>query len=126
MTDAELALLTAAGGTLAALGRWAVGLWAAVRREDIMATKETAALQRAESGRMVEALLEQARSNATLAGKLEGLAAKLDMLLDWPRERTPVEGHCDADLESERTAERRRRTAPRGYRPPRPGEHDDH
>lgn len=131
MTEPELAVVSAAGAGLGWIFRWAVALWATVRREEVEASKVTAAAQRAESGRMVEALLAQARSNAELggtierskvelAGKFDQLAAKID---DW-RERTPVEGvpvaRDDAFTSerpaSERDARRRLRTVPHGHR----------
>jgi len=137
MTDPELALLGGGAGTTIVAGciafaRWAMALWATVRREDIATAKETAALQRAESARMVEALLESARSNEALAGehaksiallcgKLDLLAARIDSI-GW-REQTPVE----IPALREPSERNRLRTPPRGsYRPPRPGEHDDH
>lgn len=132
MTDPELAILTAAGGTIVAFARWAVGLWATVRREGIEAAKLAAAQTSADSERMVQALIEQARSNAELAGKLEALSDKLDTLLGL-RERTPVElprAAPNGEFGAERPpSDRGRRRAagerPSGYRPPRPGEHDD-
>jgi len=134
MTDTELATLaTAAGGALVAFCRWAVRLWATVRREAIDAAKAAAArreafeagvaaAQRADNERMVEALLEQARSNTALAGavvgKLDQLATKLDTLVDW-RDRQPP-------LDEDELRRRRARTAPNGVRMPRPGtNHDD-
>lgn len=117
MTEAELVTLVTAAGTAAAAGlRWAVRLWAAVRREAIAASKEAAAQQRADNERMIEALLAQARSNAELAGKLDQLATKLDTIVEW-RERTPTD--------FEEPPSRRARTNPHGYRPPRPGGHHD-
>lgn len=57
-----IALIT---GLLAAVGgfcKWAVGIWATVRREHI------------------EALIGQATSNERLAARIEGLSARLDTL----------------------------------------------
>jgi len=139
LTDTQLvALITAGAGGLVAFLRWVVIVWATIRREDISAAKENATLQRADGARMVDALLAQTRSNAELAGTLERsnailvgridqLTLKLDTLVEW-RERTPVEGH-PLQVTDEHPSERRRavrlQTAPRGYRPPKPGGHDD-
>jgi hypothetical protein len=137
MTEPELAVLasaiTAGCAAFAAFAKWAVGQWATVRREDIVATRDTAAAQRADTtaavsaqradgARMVEALLEQAKSNTAVIGKMGELMTKLDTLVEW-RERTPVEGYPVVD---EHSSERRRvGTAPRGYRPPKPSDHND-
>lgn len=129
------------GGALAALVwflRWAVTLWATVRREDIVATAATAAAYAAQGERMISALQAQATSNAVLAGRIEAsnamligelnkLAIKLETLVDW-RDRTPVEGmpitRDDAFTSerpaSERDARRRLRTVPQGHRTPKP------
>lgn len=141
-TELLVTIATAAGGGLVAFCRWAVRLWAAVRREGIEAAIKaaarreafeaaTAAAARADNERMVDALLEQARSNAALAGeharsttqlvgKLDQLATKLDTLVDW-RDRTP------APIDDEEARRRSRRTAPNGIRAlSRPGtNHDD-
>lgn len=122
MSDvAMIGLLGTAGTALIAFLRWAVALWATVRREDISASKETAKLQREEGARMIDALLAQARSNAELGGKIEALGSKIETLVTW-RDRTPVPVDMD---EIDRPPSQRSRTNPRGYRPPRPGEHDD-
>jgi hypothetical protein len=121
MTEAELVtLITAAGAAIAGGARWALRLWATVRREAIAAAKEASAAQRADNERMIQALLEQARSNAQLAGRIDQLTTKLDTLVEW-RDRTPVEGYPAVD---EHPSERRNRTNPHGYRPPARG-HDD-
>jgi hypothetical protein len=143
VTDPELALLSSlsggAGLTLAGVIRWAVGLWATIRREDIAAQKEAAALKRAADERNVDrhiatvdriAALVDEHTAKDLAAQAEvkqavvRLEAKLDATLDW-RERTPV---GDEPGFSDRPASERRRgaarTAPRGYRSPRSGEPD--
>lgn len=117
MTDPELAVLagaiTTGGGAILAIARWAVGLWAQVRREDIEATRETAAAQRldaqrsdeaqrADGARIREALVEQAKSNAAVIGTIGKLMIKIDTLIEW-RERTPPP--------DETPSERRRRNA---------------
>lgn len=86
MSDATITALAGAGtALLAAIGtflRWAVKLWADIRREAIKAESEASAhqrqhnerlleLQRQDNARMREALVEQSRSNATLVGKLD-------------------------------------------------------
>lgn len=124
------------GGALAVVVmffRWAMALWAEVRREDIAAGKETAAAARETSSTMVAALLAQARSNEQLAGehakstlmlsgKIDALIVKLDTIADW-RERTPVEGIplvSDDAFTNPRPgsdrARRRLRTVPQGHR----------
>jgi hypothetical protein len=84
MSDAAItALIGAAGAVLTAIGafaRWALQLWAQVRREGIVAAQAESAHQREDNDRMINALLEQARSNTQLAGKLELVASKLDTL----------------------------------------------
>lgn len=127
MTDGEIfaavaALATAAGGGVMTLGRWLGGVWRDIRREEIAAAKETAAAQRAGEQRMVDALIKQAESNGALAiaqthlgHKIDGLSSQLYELA----ERTPVEPIPRVG------DQRRARTNPHGYRPPRPGEHDD-
>lgn len=139
MTDAQIGILASAiTGGLSALAlflRWAVGVWATVRREDILSTKETAAAQRADAARideaqradgavMRQALVEQAKSNIAVMGAIREVVLKIDTLVEW-RERTPVEGY-PVPAPDEHPSERRRiRTAPQGYRPPRPGDHHD-
>lgn len=144
--------ITAGAGALSVAGRWALRLWAQVRRESIVAAADAAAkreafeaaaaaAQRADNARMVEALIEQARSNAALVGelaksnailggKLDHVAGKLDRLVEQ-REWTPVDGIEKQDLEDSQTrgaASRRARTPALGrpgYRPPRAGTHND-
>lgn len=113
------ALITATGAVLAAtlkLIHWAVKEWASVRREAIKAEAEAAAeqrahnerlleLQRGDNARMREALLEQARSNAALVGKLDLIAGGLEA------------------LRAERDADARVRRSSNGSRSPL-GEHD--
>jgi len=134
MTDGEIVTaIIGAGGAIGTgvltLGRWLGGIWRDIRREEIAAANANASAQRAESSRMVDAMLEQARSNATLAaahgqlaGKIDGLSHQLDSLV----ERTPVDFEVPPTKPLGRVAgDRRARTNPQGYRPPRPGEHDD-
>lgn len=116
MTEAELvAIITAAGTAIAAGLRWALRLWATVRREAIVAQAAAAAQASADHRQMIEALIAQARGMAELGGKIESLAGRLDMLVEW-RERTPVDPDDD---------HRRHRTNPHGYRPPRAGGRND-
>jgi len=142
MTEPELAVVTAGGGGLAWILKWAVGLWAEVRREDITARKEAAvtaaasakeqaAIAKETNATMVSALLAQARSNEQLAGeharstlmlsgKIDALLVKLDTIAEW-RERTPVEGvPITRDTDSERDVRRRLRTVPQGHRAVKP------
>jgi len=144
MTEPELAVVTAAGGGLAWILKWAVGLWAEVRREDIAArkdaattaaaaAKEAAVLAKETNATMVAALLAQAKSNEQLAGeharstvmlsgKIDTLLTKLDTLVEW-RERTPVEGiPITRETDSERDVRRRLRTVPQGHRAIKPEE----
>lgn len=65
--------VVAGGGGGGALLRWVVLEWAKVRREAIVADRE-------DNTRMVEALIAQAASNATLCEKLDGLSSKLDAI----------------------------------------------
>lgn len=108
----------ALGGGLAGLGRWALRLWADVRREGIAAAIIAAAKREAfegaiaaaasrDSARMVDALLAQATSSTALAGAQAALTQRIDQLsskLDGiarDREWTPVEGmpaeHADPE-----------------------------
>ncbi|MCA1833048.1 MAG: hypothetical protein ABR520_11300 [Mycobacteriales bacterium] len=118
MTEAELVTLITAGGTAIAAGlRWALRLWATVRREAIAAAAASAAQASADHRQMIDALIAQARSMAELGGKIEALAVRLDAFIER-RERTPVEFDDD-------TRPPRHRTNPHGYRPPRAGGRDD-
>lgn len=148
MTEPELAVVSAAGAGLGWIVRWAVGLWAEVRREDIAsrkdaaiaaaaAAKEAAEIAKETNATMVGALLAQAKSNEQLAGehargtlmlsgKIDALLVKLDTIAEW-RERTPVEGVPIEDFSSERPSSRPRqrlRTVPQGHRVPRT-DHDE-
>lgn len=95
METPDIAIITGAGGglaALAALGRWAVGLWATVRREGIEATRvlterqiaaaaAAAALARADNERMVSALLASATAQTALAGKIDQLPEMLALVI---------------------------------------------
>ncbi len=136
MTDQEIGLattvLTGAGAGLAIVTRWAVALWATIRREDIAAAKEAATLKREADARMSErhlaamdrlAIMVDDHTAKDLAAQAEvkivvaRIDAKLDAVIDW-RERTPVPP-------IEESASTRRRTAPHGNRLPPRGGHDD-
>lgn len=120
LSDAEIGTaITALIGGLAALGRWAVRLWATVRRETIEADDKRAARQReydlegrqalnASNERMTQALIAQATSSTTLAGEIKTLREQLDRI-EW-RELTPV---GDAVPRRPTTSD-----DSRGYRPP--------
>lgn len=143
MTPGEIVgLITGVLGTggLGAALRWAVRLWAQVRREAIAAEKDRTGQQRADTARMVDALIANARgsaelageiakSNAILSGKLDTVTEKIDALVEW-RERTPVEGFPLVEPPPTREpSERRTRTrtpvqSPT-FRPARPGTHHD-
>jgi hypothetical protein len=135
-------------GTIAAIsavavpaGRWGLKLWAEVRREEVAAAiaaaakreafetalaKDSAAL----SERMIEALLEQAKSSAAMAGKLDELGRKLDHVKVDVHERTPVEPiPVPRPPRDETPSERRKRVRTplqlTGYRAPTHGGRDD-
>jgi hypothetical protein len=143
MDTPDIALIGGAGGglaALAALGRWAVGLWATVRREGMEATKvlaerqiaaaaAAAALARADNERMVGALLESAKAQTSLAGKIDQLPEMLALVIaearnqrsepfERPeREVTPQSIPIRASTASEASERRRRRrvrTPPHG------------
>jgi len=112
------------GGGLAGLGRWALRLWADVRREGVAAAVVAAAKREAfegaiaaaasrDSARMVDALLAQATAAATLASAQAALTARIDQLstkLDLiakEREWTPVEGMPVERTEPEESASTR-------------------
>ena len=86
MSDAVIAAIIGGIGTaltgLGALIRWAVKVWAQVRREAIKADREEAALQREEAARNRDALIEQARSGATLVSSNAMLAGTVNELRD--------------------------------------------
>lgn len=143
MSPELLTILGTAATAVIAFARWALRLWATVRREAIEATKASAA-QAVEAHksvaaqasldhqRMIEALVGQARSMAELGGKIDTLGRTLEGIAEWQRERTPVEGYPrpepeDLAVEVPRGTTRARpiRTAPYGYRPPKPGDHND-
>jgi hypothetical protein len=144
MSPELITLLGAVGTALLAFARWALRLWAQVRREQmaaaeraaeraIEAQKAVAAQASADHQRMIAALIGQAESMAHL-GVYPPISTKLDTLVDW-RERTPVEGYPRVDIDEtelngERTpsrpgSKRALRTNPQGYRPPKPGDHND-
>ncbi len=137
-------------GTIAAVSavalpgaRWALNLWAAVRREGIAAAASR------DNARMVDALLAQATAAATLAGAQAALSQRIDQLsgkLDTiakEREWTPVEIQPVERVDSEESASNRAptsdsqrsrgrlRTVPKGvplsagWRAPRPGTNHD-
>lgn len=121
MTDGEIAtavagVLTAAGGSVLGLGRWLGGVWRDIRREEIAAAKESAAAQRAQTDRMVDAMVESSRASATLSGKVDALGDRIAHLFELYAEPT-----------STKTTGRfrRERTNPQGFRPSRPGDHHD-
>jgi hypothetical protein len=144
VTDAEIGLattlLTAAGGSLAVVTRWAVGLWATIRREDIAATKESAALKREQDARLVErqiatidrvAILVDEHTARDLAAQAEvkqaivRVEAKVDSALDWRERFTPLEMQAVDPPERRDRIKTAPQGYPQGYRPPRPGGHDD-
>lgn len=103
MTDLESGAV--ATGLVTALGvfaRWAVRLWAQVRRETIEADDKRAAQQRqfdlegrqalhASNERMTQALIAQATAQTQLAGEISSLREQLDRI-EWRSENTPVSG----------------------------------
>ena len=102
MDTPDLAIITGGGAGLAALGRWAVGLWATVRRESmdtaklvserqIAAAAAAAAIQRADNERMVSALLESAKAQTALAGKIDQLPRLLALVIAEASNRSPSE-----------------------------------
>lgn len=121
-------VMLALGGGLAGLGRWALNLWATVRRETIAAAIVSAAKREAfeaaiaaaasrDSARMVDALLAQATSSTTLAGAQAALTQRIDQLshkLDGiakDREWTPVEIQPVERVEPEESASSRAPTS---------------
>lgn len=77
-TQAIIALVTAAAGGLVGFAKWALSLWAAVRREAIAAAKETAVNSREDNEKRTAALIEQAKANVVLAERIDELGGKLD------------------------------------------------
>jgi hypothetical protein len=117
-----LGALGSAGTAIVVFLRWAVTQWTTVRREDIEATKATAAAQRAESGRMVDALLAQATSNAVLGGRIEasnalltGKLGELALRLDTVLDSRDFDDRRD-ERRSPSETRRRLRTVPHGHR----------
>jgi hypothetical protein len=114
MTESEIAgLITLGAGGVAAFARWALRLWATVRREGIASAKENSAAQRADNERMIEALVEQARSNAALAAAHADLATSVERL-SQRLDRLEVRGTYDEWAErtpTERLRDRQVRTA---------------
>lgn len=146
------ATIAAIGTGLMGFGRWALRFWegerqaarvaaaaaaaaataasvaGAARRE--MFEAQLASAARADGDRMIAALLESARGNAALAGKVDALTGKLDTLGGQVFETissvsNPV---VSGNLQRHRAAGRVR-TDPMGYpqmiREPRPGSHHD-
>jgi len=113
MTDAQFGLLISAVvaglGGIAATIRWAVG-------------------------RVTNAIDDNTASNRELskaqidyAAAMAGMGAKLDHVSNWVHAHTPI-GMDEVDepyTSPERERRDRIKTAPHGYRPPRPGGHDD-
>lgn len=113
MTDAQFGVLIAAvvaglGGIAAAI-RWSVG-------------------------RVTKAIDDHTVSNVKLseaqiayAAAMAGMSAKLDHVANWVHAHTPLEMEAADEPYTSPERERRDRikTAPHGYRPPRPGGHDD-
>lgn len=129
MTDVEV--ITNGGGIVAVLAflRWAVGLWATVRREDIDATTKSATADRESGARQVDRQVAAIdRINATVnehtTRDLEAQAvvreavarveAKFDAAIDW-LERTPPPGDVDLDRPPSERRRRRLRTVPEGH-----------
>jgi hypothetical protein len=83
MTDAQaiIGLITAAAGGIGVFLRWALALWATVRREEMCAAKEAAALVREDTRERTAALIEQAKANVALAERIDELGGKLDTVL---------------------------------------------
>jgi len=136
VTSAELAILasiaTGIGAGLLAFSRWAVGLWAQIRREDIAATTARATADRdadaRQSDRQVAAIdriaatvndhtARDIAAQAEVKQAVVRVEAKVDAALDW-QERTPV-GDVGDDRPpseySERRPRRRLRTVPEGH-----------
>lgn len=81
MIDAQyIALITALAGAAIGFCKWAVGLWAAVRREGIEESRRAADVKSLDDGRMIAALVGQATSNAVLTGRIDALTAQLNAL----------------------------------------------
>lgn len=100
-----IAALAAAGAALLAFARWALGLWATIRREDISAAKDRAALDREAAIRVTDRQIaaidriaaqvsdHTARDIAAQAEVKEAvvrLEAKVDTVLDWQERTTPA------------------------------------
>jgi len=147
VTDGEITLaasvLSGAGIGLAAVTRWAVSLWATIRREDIAQQKENATLKREADARLVERQIQSIdrisqlvdehtakdlAAAADVKATIVRVEAKVDAALDWRERFTPVEMQAVDPYAADRPPSERRdriKTAPHGYRPPRPGGHDD-
>lgn len=74
MSETTVAFLTALVPVVGVFVRWMLRLWATVRREAIISAAKTA-------DRNIEAILEQARSNALLAAKTDQLIDSNQALL---------------------------------------------
>jgi len=137
MTSAELAVLasvlTAFGTGFFAFAKWAIGLWAEVRRDEITAMTARATADRESDARLGDRHVAAIdRINATvndhttrdIAAQAEvkqavvRVEAKFDTALGWiDRERTPVGDVDSLDRPPSEHSERRRRrirTGPEG------------
>lgn len=93
MTDAQaiISIITAAAGGIGVFLKWALGLWATVRREEMAAAKEAAALHREDNAQRTAALIEQAKANTALAERIDELGGKLDNALRVWQDAPPSE-----------------------------------
>lgn len=80
-TQAIISLITAAAGGIGVFLKWALGIWATIRREEMVAAKEAAALVREDNEKRTAALIEQAKANTVLAERIDELGGKLDTVL---------------------------------------------
>jgi len=91
MTDTEFGAIIAAIGALGAglleLLRRALRVWSQLRREELEIRKEDAVRRREDNERSIDALVEQAKSNAQLVERLDALSEKVYATMEF-RERT--------------------------------------
>lgn len=149
MTDTEI--LAAAAAVIAPVaagamkfGHWAITYWGTIRRDEITAANESAALNRSNDTRIADqqtAAIDRianvvndhtardVAAQARVEQAVVALTTRVDTIAEW-RQRTPVEHIEDPPSRPSTSSERRRKAAQaaqaaQGYRAPKPGAHND-
>ena len=117
MSDPELAtfasLLGGAGLAIAGVARWAVALWATIRREEAFAAREDAKLKREADLRSVERQISSIDRIAALVDDhtAKDLAAQAEVRMAVVRVEAKLDAKINAQLDALETAWRERTPA---------------